>query len=398
MSKLRVKIRNFGEDALGSIRAAKARFQKILHSSEADIEVDPITTLARTLHQGILLASVEDVISLGKNATKIVFPTAKPVYFSPGQYLTVTLLINESIVTRPYSIASSPSLGREGKVEIIVKEIEEGILSSYLVHKLAKGDPVCLEIGLGEFVYNRFRDAPHIIGVAGGVGITPFLSMAKWLSEQENPPYDLTILYGSQDRRNILAKEELEALEGEHVHVVHVLSNDPLYSGEKGFITQEILQKYAPEGPVSYFLCGPRAMQDFVFGELEKMGVDLRRVRSECPASLDKAKGNVQIYELIVHQAECIYHINARDDEPLIVALERSGIYIRSCCRQGTCGACRAQVLKGDYFVPEENDGRRHADIEFGYVHACHCFPRSDMEIRVNASVLPREQLIKEEE
>ena len=57
---------------------------------------------------------------------------------------------------------------------------------------------------------------------------------------------------------------------------------------------------------------------------------------------------------------------------------------IRTCCRSGLCGACRIKVISGDYFVPKVGDGRRMADIKFGYVHSCKAYPLSDMTIKIN--------------
>jgi ferredoxin len=65
------------------------------------------------------------------------------------------------------------------------------------------------------------------------------------------------------------------------------------------------------------------------------------------------------------------------------VALERAGIRIETGCRSGECGFCRTKVLSGNYFVCPEGDGRREADKDFGYVHACAAYPTSDMKIKI---------------
>jgi len=47
----------------------------------------------------------------------------------------------------------------------------------------------------------------------------------------------------------------------------------------------------------------------------------------------------------------------------------------------GACGFCRTKLISGNYYMPENRDGRREADRMFGYIHPCSTFPRSDMEI-----------------
>ena len=66
-----------------------------------------------------------------------------------------------------------------------------------------------------------------------------------------------------------------------------------------------------------------------------------------------------------------------------ISALERAGIRIETACRSGACGFCRTKVLSGSVYICPENDGRRAADKDFGYVHACAAYPTSDLTIKI---------------
>ena len=75
--------------------------------------------------------------------------------------------------------------------------------------------------------------------------------------------------------------------------------------------------------------------------------------------------------------------IPAKATESLVTACERAGIILLTDCRSGECGFCRTKVLSGEYFVCPENDGRRAADKDFNYVHACSAYPLSDMKIKI---------------
>jgi ferredoxin len=65
--------------------------------------------------------------------------------------------------------------------------------------------------------------------------------------------------------------------------------------------------------------------------------------------------------------------------------MERAGIKAPSRCRSGECGWCRSRLLSGQVFIPEKTDGRRAADVQFGYIHPCSSFPASDVVLDVPA-------------
>ena len=76
--------------------------------------------------------------------------------------------------------------------------------------------------------------------------------------------------------------------------------------------------------------------------------------------------------------------IPAKASESIAVALERAGLKIHTACRSGSCGFCRIKVLDGPYYVCPQNDGRRGADKDFNYVHACSTYPTGSMKIKLN--------------
>ena len=362
-----MKVKNFLQDVTGASRVTKARLKAFADASPSLTDVDPIGDVARTWHPGPMELVIEQIRETGKTAKTIRFarPDGKKLPpFYAGQYLVLTLPIGSSIVSRPYSISSAPWEARQEKdpfVEITVRRSRgDGFVCDYINEELKPGDRITCDLAFGQFYYEPLRDARHITALAGGVGITPFASMAKEIAAGKLD-VDLTILYGSVSPDDILMKEELEALAGEHVHVVHVLSgDDPGWRGEKGFLTAERIRKYS-KGDTSYFICGPQAMYRFLREELTKLAIPERRLRWGIHEDIIPAKG-------------C---------ESLATALERAGIRIQTGCRSGECGFCRTKVLSGNYFVCPEGDGRRAADKDFNYVHACSAYPTGDMKIRI---------------
>ena len=387
-----MKIKGFLKDISGIFRIKKARKRKIELSNEDDVHEDRIYALAKSLHPGKIKAVVSDIVSETKDAKRITFASKDIPFFRAGNYLTVELEIGNSIVTRPYSIVSSPLKAyKEKTIDIIVKDDKYGFVSHYLNHDLKVGDDVILEVGLGLFNYEEFRDYKNIVAIAGGVGITPFIAMAHEIVERKLD-INLTIIYGSDNPKEIIAKRELDMLLQDNIRVIHVISGNYPWNGEKGFITKEIIKKYS-RGKVTYFICGPKVMYDAVIKEMSVIQVDLRRIRyepfpiqdvtklNEFPKELEDAD-----FEIEVHQGTHITRIRAKAKESIATALERSGLRIHTCCRGGSCGACRIKVLEGTYFIPNEADYRRATDKEYNYIHSCSTYPTSDMKIKINIS------------
>lgn len=384
-------IKNKFADSMGAFRVTKVRNQAISEASDSPLLEDEVTLKARKLHQGYLPTTVCGVEEMCAGVKRFTFQFSFIPYFTPGQYLSLRLKIGDSIVSRPYSICSSRSLAKEQhQLQIIVKKADGGFVSSYLVDRLNIGDHVEIEYGLGEFTIDRFRDKPRILAIAGGVGITPFLSMAKSLQESNPHGIEMTILYGCQKESEIIAKKELDALNHDRVRVIYVLADEPSWTGEHGFINTEIIQKYAPKESYSVFFCGPAAMKYFVINELSKLKYDIRKIRMESFGGIDISKDSRypkelldKNYKLTIHRGMETLTADAFAQEPIAVALERAGIKIHTRCRGGVCGICRIKVISGNVYVPKENDGRRDTDKKLGYVHCCHAYPMSDLEIKI---------------
>lgn len=392
-----MKVDSFLNDVSGASRVTKARLNAFSKASPALSDVDPIGNVAGEWHPGPLSLVVTEIRDTGKTAKTIRFARRdgqKLPPFYAGQYLVLDMQIGKSLVSRPYSISSAPSEARleeDSFVEITVRRAKDGgFVCDYLHDECKVGDIFTGTIGCGQFYYELLRDADHVVALAGGVGITPFASMAKEIA-MGNLDFDLTILYGSVSSDDILLREELEALEGEHVHIVHVLSGeDKDWEGEKGFLTAERIRKYsAPD--TTYFICGPQEMYRFLREELQKLDIPKRRVRFEVfgqakdiatfPGYPVTLRHNT--YELTVVRGIHEDKIPAKAAESLVVALERAGIRIETGCRSGECGFCRTKVLSGNYYICPEGDGRRAADKDFGYVHACAAYPTGDMKIKI---------------
>ena len=354
--------------------------------------------IAKALHPEVQNLVVSDVVDLNEDAKLYVLSpdsengTKQLACFSAGQYLSISLKIGSAVTGRPYSICSSPSESLKGIYKILVKRVSGGFVSDYILSNWTKGTKVKASAPEGNFSYEPLRDAKNVIGVVGGSGISVFYSMANAVCNGDED-FSLTILYGSKTEKDIILKKELDdiAAKCDKVKVVYVLSEEHNASYEHGFITADLIKKYKSSDEYSVFVCGPKVMYDFERTELEKLGIRKKFIRFELcglyknpEVYADFPKDKEGKYQLKVHTEGEVKTINCSSDETLLVAMEREGIAVPSRCRSGECGWCRSRLVSGEVFIPAENDGRRLADVQFGYVHPCVTYPVSDVSIELN--------------
>lgn len=379
----------------------QARFE----SAKADVPSfsDNATALARALHPKRQYLKIAQVIERGEDCKSFVLVpnaekgTTELAYFGAGKYLTVFEKIEGMPVTRAYSISSSPKDSLEGKYVLTIKLVEGGLVSRFIFDNWVEGREVEVSAPAGNFEYQELRDAKNVICLAGGSGITPFLSMANAIADGDED-FTMTLLYGSRSYDNILFREELAEIEKKcsKVKVVHVLSAEDkdIEGTEKGFITAELIRKYAPQNEeYSVFLCGPQQMYEFVDKELEKLNLPKKFVRHEMfgefhnPASQgDYPQGVPETVKITVKCQDKVFTVEGSTGDSVVQILEKSKIAVPTRCRSGECGFCHSHLLKGKIYVPKKLEYRRLADYKFDCFHPCCSFPLTDLEIEIPAA------------
>ncbi len=362
------------------------------------LEDYPVNRLAIALHPEKQFLVVQKIVEHSPDVKTFVFSpdysagTSMLAYFAAGSYLSLHYSDENITFTRPYSLSSSPKKSLNNHYCITVKRVEGGIASNYMLDHWAKGTKVTASAPLGDFTYEPLRDAKHVIGIVGGSGITPFRSMAFAIADGDED-FDLTILYGSRTLKDAVFTDELKALSETcpKVHLVNVLSEEKAKGSESGFITEDLIKKVAPEGEdYSLFLCGPQAMYEFADKEIAKLGLRQKFVRHELfgeyfhPEKNEDYAGDVSSqFTITVRMAGKECKVPANADTSVLRALEAAGIEAPNQCRSGRCGWCHAQLLSGEVYTPKAVEGRRMADITYGYIHPCCSFPLSDLVIDI---------------
>ena len=389
MSKKKFSVNGTFKDSVNTIKFLTERKQfidsapAVLPTRTDDFGVNKVAKSLHPKEQKLVISRIEEHANIAKS---YYFKSdTELAYFKAGQYLTFKLEIGNSVVTRSYSIASSPASALNGEYQITVKRIADGFVSDYILDNWNVGDEIIAYAPEGNMTYCPLRDAQNIVAIAGGSGITPFLSLARAI-DQGDEDCTLTLLYGCRTSNEILFKSELDSLseKNDKINVVYVLSHSDEDGYEKGFVGADIIKKYAPEGNYSIFVCGPGGMYKFLKTELPKLQIERKYIRFEVFSSGKKVDEEPKEYNITVINRGNETVIKASSNETVLCAFERAGIEVPARCHTGECGFCRSKLVSGKVYIPEDEDKRRIADMQFDFIHPCCCYPESDLVVRIN--------------
>lgn len=309
--------------------------------------------------------------------------------FLAGQYITLYLTVGNIRTGRPYSISSSPD--QTGYYDITVRRVENGLVSNHLLDEVSAGDVIETSGPSGNFYHNPLVHEKTMVCIAGGSGITPFMSMIREIAESG---LDRTVFlfYGNKNQEDVIFHDELVRLSHTHANITYTpVIEEPLddYDGKCGFITGAVVSDISGDHPgKTYFLCGPRGLYDFCLPELEKLGVPQRKVRREMygpPLGITDYPGwpaKIKADDRFTVSVKGKKSFQAKAGESLLTALENNGILVPSLCRSGECSMCRVKILSGSVYQPAGTMVRK-SDRKHGYVHSCVSFPLEDLEVLV---------------
>lgn len=344
----------------------------------------------------MVITEIKDETPSTKTFTFKACEGCKLPFFYAGQHISVKLCIDGKWVTRPFSVSSSPmEAARDGFLQITLRKKPGGYVSSWVWDNWRVGTKLQLDGAFGDGYWSSIRDTAHVVGIAGGSGITAFRSIAKDMADTGRPK-KFTILYGSRNQDDIIFYDELNELaakSGGTIAVYNILSEPAAgWTGETGFISADIIKKLIPDwDKVSYFVSGPQGMYDFLDGEFANMGIRKKFIRKEEYGETDDItasplypKGKEgETFKIKVLYGNDVQVIDAKAVDTVVVSLEKAGIAPDSHCRSGACGFCRSLLLEGDVWQRPQSDGVRAADKDDGYFHPCSAYPMSDLTIKV---------------
>lgn len=340
------------------------------------------------LHPAVLNLRISEIIPATKDAKTIRFVSENGYLppFEAGQYINVAVEIDGVRTTRPYSICSSPR--QRAYYEITVARIKNGFVSDYFLDNAKVGDKFEANGPQGVFHFNPVFHYKRSVFLAGGSGITPFMSMIREVLEK-GLDRELHLVYGARNIDLAIFDAELKdfAKKYNNFHYTLVLSDKDAKGGDRhGFIDADCIKDVVKTlDKTTFYLCGPQVMTDFCVDILKSLNVRPRDIRREMfgarqdiqnESGFPKELTGSEVFKLKVGDKV----IDAKCNESILCALERAGIRVNVCCRSGECSLCRVKLVSGKVFMPR-GVLLRHADEMFGYIHSCKAYPISDVEI-----------------
>ncbi|MEG1699080.1 MAG: iron-sulfur cluster-binding domain-containing protein [Oscillospiraceae bacterium] len=373
-----------GNEIMEEIRVLRQiSTDKIKEGNEADLRI-------AQLHAKDLELVVSAITDTGKNA-KILRLSSKNGYLPPfeaGQYVNLFTEIDGVRTSRPYSISSSPR--QRAYYEITVAATKDGFVSDYFLNNVKTGDCFLANGPAGVFRFQPVFHSKKSLFLAGGSGITPFMSMLREIIDA-GLDRDVVMLYGCRCEDAALYHDELCAYAAANDNFAYhlVVSDDAEeWKGEKGFINEELIKRLVPDfAERTCYICGPQIMNDFCKNELENMGMPIKRIRREMFGSRKdiqnepgwpKELSGSEVFNIKVGERV----IDAKSGESVLCALERAGIRVNVCCRSGECSLCRVKLVSGKVFL-SKGIMLRMADEKFGYIHSCKAYPIGNIEISI---------------
>lgn len=311
--------------------------------------------------------------------------------FEAGQYLNLFYEINGSTTSRPYSIASSPGDAARGFYELYIHG-GGPFTSRWLFEHIRPGDELWASAPMGEFYAVPRRDGKKIIGISGGMSVTPLRAMARAVAEGSLDA-ELTLFCGWDKAAEILYREEFEAYAAASPRFKAVFAvAEGASDCESGYVDLAMIRRHAQPQGAAFFLCGPPAMYEALHHALAPLKIPAEKYHRELPGEVHSPDG-LEGYPgaaaaeltLAVSLGGDVRKIKARSSETLLVALERAGLSPEARCRSGVCGFCGSALAGGEIFVPTRWDTRTEEERARGLIHPCCSFPLTDLALTLPA-------------
>ncbi|MGB7440457.1 MAG: FHA domain-containing protein [Coleofasciculaceae cyanobacterium] len=389
---------------------------KYLFASEQAITATLVQP--RTWSVGDLTVCCSQVIEETPDVKTFRFVASPPLLFSykPGQFVTLDLEIEGKRVKRSYSISSTPS--RPHNLEITVKrvpspgeepDVPPGLVSNWLNGNLTVGDQVKLSGPLGNFTCVDNSSSSKLLLISAGSGITPMMSMARWLFDTAVESSDVVFIHSARTVQDIIFRQELELMTSRHPRfkfAVTLTRHEPgqAWLGYTGRLNEAMLQAIAPDYQErTVYVCGSDPFRESVKTVLQALKYPMQNYHEESfggsrqgkkskkqksftttntstssqtgllpvaspTSALITSQAKVSPTSTASHTvvfAQSEKEVVCDDEETILEVAQRVGIELPYGCQMGVCGRCKLRQLEGQVDYEEETE------CEEGYVLTC---------------------------
>ncbi|MDQ6627879.1 MAG: phenylacetate-CoA oxygenase/reductase subunit PaaK [Pseudomonadota bacterium] len=315
--------------------------------------------------------------------------------FRHGQHLTLRNTVDGSDERRSYSICAGVD---DGELRVGVRRVPGGRFSTWVNQTLKAGDTIQVMAPEGRFFVPLDPSAArHYLGIAGGSGITPILSIMKTVLAAE-PMSRFTLIYGNRKLRSTMFVEELEDLKDRYLgrltmHMVFSQESTelPLHNGrlDREKIGEFLGRLVEPSRLDHVFICGPHGVNDEAEAALTGAGVDPARIHVErfgVPDAAGAARqaapelhvGDAADAKLTIirdgMRSEIDFHASHGN---VLEAAAAAGLEVPFSCRSGVCCTCRAKLLEGEVRMQRNFALEKH-EVAAGFILTCQAHPLTE--------------------
>ncbi|MFC3023713.1 MOSC N-terminal beta barrel domain-containing protein [Vibrio zhugei] len=299
------------------------------------------------------------------------------IHYRPGQSLPIELHIDGKLVTRHYSLSSSPT--RPDSLAISVKRVAGGRVSNWLMEHLQVGDSLVVREPEGRFYLgDEAASSAPLLLLSAGSGITPMLSMLRYLADRHQLN-DVVFFHQCRSKADIPCMQELEQLNHQHPGLAVRLcltQPDGDWHGLKGRLSLSHIKPIDKLEQRQVYVCGPEGFMNKAKQLLTKKGLPESAYHQESFGVVTKVAEPFKALQLTINQQA----VSGNNQQTLLDQAEAAGLFLDYSCRAGTCGACRVHIDNGEV---EQADAPALSEEERqqGLALACCCVPKTDVTV-----------------
>ncbi len=305
---------------------------------------------------------------------------AETFHYQPGQFCTFRVQVDGEEQLRSYSMSSAPATDTD--LTVTVKRVQGGVVSNYVLDHVSAGD--VLELTKPAGVFCPRDSARVVVGLCGGSGITPVMSIAKHVLNTGERP--VRLLYANRDASSVIFEDALAELQADHPGRLEVRHH---HDSGAGFLGPDDVGGFVgTDLDADFYVCGPGPFMDLAETVLAGLGVASERIfierflveQQEKESAAEEAGGGDGVDEDVPAEVTVILNkksvvVAYQRGDTLLETARRGGLRPPFSCESGNCATCMAFLKEGSA-VMRANNALTPEEVDEGWILTCQGLPR----------------------